>query len=230
MPKTLSKSPKSKVGVFALQGDFERHAVRLAELGAETIPVATSKALAEVDRLVIPGGESSVLLKLCDEKLKSDLIARMKGGMPVLATCAGLILLAERVTGPEQYSLGCLNVTVERNAYGRQVDSFVCPALHWTPEGREYLQKSALLTLGETSTDQADILGHDCLSIHPNIEGVFIRAPRIKAVGTEVTVLITHNGEPVLVSQGNILGATFHPEVTPGLKTVHEMLCSRIRS
>ncbi len=206
----------TKVGVLAIQGDYALHAERLTEIGADVVFVRKSTGLTGIDALVIPGGESTTLLKLIDDEFRCRLIQVIKNGLPTLGTCAGLILLASRVTGPEQYSLGCLNVTVERNSYGRQLDSFVTPALQWTREGRAFLKNSNLLPYSDKSLpDESDL---------PTVEGVFIRAPRIREVGANVQVLLTHRSEPVLVVQNRVLGATFHPEVTPNLKTIHELL------
>jgi 5'-phosphate synthase pdxT subunit len=114
-----------RVGVLALQGDFREHMAMLAELGADARPVRTADELAEVDGLVIPGGESTTIGKLAHRyRLLEPLRGRIESGMPVLGTCAGLIFLAASTTGPDQHQIGVLDVVVERNAFGRQVDSF----------------------------------------------------------------------------------------------------------
>ncbi len=185
------------VGVLALQGDFDRHAAKLAELKAPSRLVTTPADLDKIRALVIPGGESSVLLKLSAGELREKIKQKIEAGLPVLATCAGLIYVAARVVNPVQESLGVLDVDVARNAYGRQLDSFIEPKLTWTETGRL------------------------------PIEGVFIRAPRITRTGKGVTVLVERAGEPVMVRQGNILGAAFHPELSQGA-AVHELFLSLV--
>jgi len=188
----------ARVGVLALQGDFAAHRRALASLGVETLEVRRSRQLAELDALVIPGGESTTLLRLLGHEPEwwPALEAFHRDGRPLLGTCAGLILLAKEVTGPAQRSFGFLDVTVARNAYGRQIDSFETTG-RWE-DGRP-------------------------------LEMVFIRAPRITRVGDDVDVLARHDDVPVLVRQGRVLGASFHPELTadPG---VHRELRSLIRT
>jgi 5'-phosphate synthase pdxT subunit len=160
------------VGVLALQGGFAAHAAALTALGHRTALVRSSGELAALDGLVLPGGESTVMLRLIDRFAMADALdAFVRSGRPVLATCAGLIVAARRVTHPEQASFGWLDVTVARNAWGRQRDSF-----EW--QGK-----------------------------------LFIRAPKIVEVGAAVDVLEAMEGEPVLVRQGNVTAATFHPEL-----------------
>ena len=181
-------------GVLALQGDWEAHGAILGELGCTVRCVRTQRDLDEVAALVLPGGESSAMLRLMErEGLVDALKRRMRAGMPVLATCAGVILLAETVQ-PAQPSLGLLSMDVERNAYGRQVHSTVAE-VDLEPE------------LGRPS----------------RMEGVFIRAPRITRVGGEVEVLGRWQDDPVLVRQGKLLAATFHPELTTD-RRVHALL------
>lgn len=161
-------------------------------LGTEVGEVRTRADLDAVGTLVIPGGESTAMLELMrSENLGSALTARIRAGMPVLATCAGVILLARSVT-PDQESLGVLAVDVERNAYGRQIHSMVAE-IDVGPEfgGAEHL------------------------------EGVLIRAPRITRVGEGVSVLGRWHDDPVLVRQGAIVAATFHPELTGDLR-IHD--------
>lgn len=173
------------VGVLALQGDFDAHAARLRELGAAVAPVRTAGQLAAVDGLVLPGGESTTMLRLlARESLDRPLADRVASGMPVLATCAGVILLARGVR-PLQPTLGVLDVDVVRNAYGRQLHSTVAP-----------------IALEGAVGDRT-------------MEAVFIRAPRIARCGPGVTVLGRWQDDPVLVRAGRILAATFHPELTP---------------
>ncbi len=168
-----------KIGVLALQGDFDAHRRRLQELGAEVVLVKKPEQLDEIDGLVIPGGESSTFLKLLGEagleKLKE--FVRVK---PTFGTCAGAILLAKEVENPAQAGLGAIDIGIRRNAYGRQIDSSIREGLfHGSP-----------------------------------IEMVFIRAPKIERVGPGVEVLATEDQVPVVVRQGKIMAATFHPELT----------------
>lgn len=175
-----------RVGVLALQGDFHAHAVRLRSAGPsvrEVCEVRRPRDLEGLRGLVIPGGESTTLLKLLQfEGLETAIRDFHTRGGHLFGTCAGLILLARDVENPPQRSLDLIDATVRRNAYGRQVDSFI---------------------------------GRGCYgpAAEP-IEMVFIRAPRIVRCGPAVEVLATLDGEPVLVRQGRILGATFHPEMS----------------
>jgi 5'-phosphate synthase pdxT subunit len=173
-----------KIGVLALQGDFEAHRRRLEELGAEVVLVKKPEQLDDVDGLVIPGGESSTFLKLLGEdgfeKLKQ--FVRIK---PTFGTCAGAILLANEVANPEQKGLGAIDIGIRRNAYGRQLESSI-------RQGRLLDKKS-----GESP-----------------IEMVFIRAPKIERVGKGVEVLATEGSDPVVVRQGRTMAATFHPELS----------------
>ena len=173
-----------RVGVLALQGDFAAHAARLTDLGAAVSPVRTAAELARVDALVFPGGESTAMLRLMEpEDLFTALGVRLAAGLPVLATCAGVILIAAGVR-PVQRSLAALDVDVTRNAYGRQLHSSVAPVR---------------LAAG--------------LDGPATMEAVFIRAPRIERVGLGVEVLAHRDEDPVLVRQGAVLAATFHPEL-----------------
>lgn len=186
------------IGVLALQGDFEAHQRALAELGAQSLQVREREDFAAVDALVMPGGESTTMLKLLDEGgLTEPLVGFEK---PILATCAGVILLAKTVRNPEQRSLGLLDVAVERNAYGRQVASSI-RRLQPEPELAE-----------RTSPGE--------------LEAVFIRAPIIRSIGTGVTVLARDGENPVLVEQGPVLAATFHPELTPD-RRIHRLLLDK---
>jgi 5'-phosphate synthase pdxT subunit len=173
-----------KIGVLALQGDFDAHRLRLEELGAEVVLVKKPEQLDEIDGLVIPGGESGTFLKLLGEagleKLKQFALTK-----PTFGTCAGAILLATEVDNPKQAGLGALDIGIRRNAYGRQLDSSI-------REGRFVEGKS------DTSP----------------IEMVFIRAPRIERVGPGVEVIATEGSDPVAVRQGKAMAATFHPELS----------------
>jgi pyridoxal 5'-phosphate synthase pdxT subunit len=188
-----------RIGVLALQGDFGLHARALEKCGVEAVEVRKPLELDEVDGLVMPGGESTTLLKLIDawdfvpalEKFHSD-------GKPIFGTCAGLIILAREVENPKQFSLGLIDVTVERNAYGRQRESFEA-------HGTAKLDGQAI-----------------------PLEMFFIRAPRIRRVGPGVEVLAEHGGEPVMARQDRVLVATFHPELTD-TTTVHQYFCDLVR-
>ena len=180
-------------GVLALQGGWDAHGKVLRELGAEVRLVRTATDLDEINGLVIPGGESTAMLRLMEPgRMRARLTERTAAGMPVLATCAGAILIAEHVE-PEQESLGILAVAVERNAYGRQVHSTIAQVA-LTPE----------------------------MGAPARMEGVFIRAPRITRVGPQGAVMGHLRAEPVLVRQERIIGATFHPELTED-RRVHEL-------
>jgi pyridoxal 5'-phosphate synthase pdxT subunit len=175
------------VGILALQGDFAAHRRALAERGRSCVEVRSAPDLERLAGLILPGGESTSMLKLmAGTDLADALRERILAGTPVLATCAGVILLAREVTRPPQPSLGVLDVTVARNAYGRQADSAVVPV---TVENRGALAADTL-------------------------EGVFIRAPRIVRVGPRVEILARRGPDPALVRQQHLLAATFHPELS----------------
>lgn len=189
----MSNSEKRliKIGVLALQGDFDAHRRRLEELGTEVVLVRKPEQLDEIDGLVIPGGESSTFLKLLGEQgfqKLSDFVHTK----PTFGTCAGAILLANKVENPQQTGLNAIDMTIRRNAYGRQVDSSIVEA--------------------------ATSLGGDPL------EMVFIRAPRIESVGDGVEVLAKRDGDPVLVREGNVMAATFHPELSEDSRVHAEFL------
>jgi 5'-phosphate synthase pdxT subunit len=193
----FSEETAFPIGVLALQGDFAAHQAMLEQVGARSVEVRKPSQLSEVSGLIIPGGESTTLLKLmARSEFETPLRSFHTAGKPIFGTCAGVILLAKHVTNPTQHSLGLLDVTVERNSYGRQIDSF------------------------ETNGEY----GENGKTTRP-LEMVFIRAPRITRVGPGVEVLGRHNGEPVLVSAGRILGATFHPELTSD-PTVHGLFAT----
>jgi 5'-phosphate synthase pdxT subunit len=184
-----------KAGVLALQGDFREHARVLAALGSSPIEVRTPEDLALVDVLAIPGGESTAISKLARTAgLVEPIVVRAREGMPIFGTCAGMIVLAERVEDGEPL-LDLIDITVRRNAYGRQVDSF------------------------ETDLEVEGIE-------HP-VRGVFIRAPVVEDVGRDVRVLARHEGRPVLLEQGNVLVASFHPELV-GEEGLHAYLLGKI--
>ncbi len=184
------------VGVLALQGDFEAHAVKIRELGRAVHFVRCLSDLNQVSGLVMPGGESTSMLRLLSESFLLELCSKARAGFPILATCAGAILIAKSVSGPSQRSFDLIDIDVNRNAYGRQVDSFVAK-LELARDGR---------ALFAEAKDQKT-----------EIEGVFIRAPKITRVGAGVQTLLNFGCEPVLVKQGNVMAATFHPELSKGI-------------
>jgi 5'-phosphate synthase pdxT subunit len=175
-----------KIGVLAVQGDFREHAAMLRRLGAEAVEVRTPEQLEEVDGLVVPGGESTAIMRLIrlyglDEALRSF-------DRPVFGTCAGMIVV-------DRDHLGLADILVDRNAYGRQVASF-----------------------------EADVPLED----GDPVRGVFIRAPRIREQGPDVEVLAELDGEPVLLRDGNVLVASFHPELTDDTR-VHELFLRSVK-
>lgn len=187
-----------RVGVLALQGDFREHLAVLAALGAEAVPVRRARELDQVAGLVIPGGESTVMDKLSRAfGLRDPLRERIAAGMPVYGTCAGLIMLSDRVLDalPDQQTLGGLDVTVRRNAFGNQLDSF------------------------ETDLEVPVLEG-------PPVHAAFIRAPVVEEVGPDAEALATlDDGRVVAVQQGTLLGTSFHPEIT-GETRFHEHFLS----
>jgi len=188
------------IGVLALQGDFSLHAAALARCGAEAVEVRKPEQLAGLDGLIMPGGESTTLLKLMHEwGFVPALQAFHAAGKPIFGTCAGLILLAREVENPRQFSLGFIDVLVERNAYGRQRESFEARGTA-VLDGRE----------------------------RP-VEMVFIRAPRIRQLGPGVETLARHGDEAVMARQGHVLVATFHPELTDD-PTVHAYFCEMVKA
>ncbi len=181
-----------KVGVLALQGAFARHSEVLTGLGAVPLEVRTPGDLDAVDAMVVPGGESTTMSMLLDSSgLRPSLAERLADGLPVLGTCAGMILLAVRVTDgrDDQRSFGAIDIDVRRNGYGRQADSF---------------------------EDQLSVMGLD-----GPFHGVFIRAPVVERVGSDVEVLATVDGVPVLCREGAVLVSSFHPEMS-GDGRIHE--------
>ena len=198
-----------KIGVLALQGDFDAHRRRLEQLGAEVVLVKKPEQLDEIDGLVIPGGESGTFLNLLGqagfEKLKEFV-----GVKPTFGTCAGAILLANEVDNPKQEGLGALDIRIRRNAYGRQIDSSI-------REGK-FLQ---------------DKMGNDKRPALPTedspLEMIFIRAPKIERVGPGVEVIATEGDDPVAVRQGRVMAATFHPELSDDTR-VHQAFLDLVRN
>lgn len=185
-----SVTPPVVIGVLALQGAFESHQQRLSELGVLTRQVRTPHDLSGVDALAMPGGESTTMSKLLlSSGLFDPIAARIDDGMPVFGTCAGMILLASEILDgrPDQRSFGAIDITVQRNGYGRQLDSF------------------------ETELDVSGL--QDLRLPGGPFHGVFIRAPKVVRVGDDVEVLAEHEGVPVLLRRGPITVASFHPEL-----------------
>ncbi|HSO94158.1 MAG TPA: pyridoxal 5'-phosphate synthase glutaminase subunit PdxT [Candidatus Dormibacteraeota bacterium] len=170
--------------MLALQGDFREHIAALAACEVEAVPVRMAVDLVDVDALVIPGGESTTMSRLIEPDLRRDLQARVAQGMPLLGTCAGMILMAREVSDgrPDQEPLGLMDIAVRRNAYGRQIDSF------------------------EAEVEAAAIGGRG--------PAVFIRAPQLLSKGPGVEELAEHAGHAVALKQGARLALAFHPELT----------------
>jgi 5'-phosphate synthase pdxT subunit len=190
-----------KVGVLALQGDFAAHGAALERAGAEPVFVRDRSQFADLDGLVIPGGESTTMLKLLHYDRLFDSLVEFGRRKPVFGTCAGAILLASDVSNPPQESLGLMDLSVERNAYGRQIDSRVAE-LDPDPD---FAKRTA----------------------PGKLEAVFIRAPIIRRTGSGAKVLARYAGDPVLVEQGPHMVATFHPELTADLR-VHELFLQKL--
>jgi 5'-phosphate synthase pdxT subunit len=194
----LPKAPAHpvRIGVLAIQGDYDAHAQALREAGAEAVLIRRPEELATIDGLIIPGGESTTFLKFLERDGFLASLRTFVQTKPTFGTCAGCILLATEVTHPPQQSLGVLNATVERNAYGRQIDSAI-------------------------QTSETQLPGGP-------LEMVYIRAPRIAKTGSGVTILAERDGFPVLVEQGHIMAATFHPELSPD-RRVHQRFVDLVR-
>ncbi|HTV82746.1 MAG TPA: pyridoxal 5'-phosphate synthase glutaminase subunit PdxT [Acidobacteriaceae bacterium] len=193
--KSCTRSPR--IGVLAIQGDYDAHAQALREAGAEPVLVRKAEELAGIDGLILPGGESTTFLKFLERGGFLGSLREFVRTRPTFGTCAGCILLATEVTHPAQQSLGVLHATVERNAYGRQIDSSIHTAATELPGAP--------------------------------LEMVYIRAPRIVKTGDGVRILATRDGFPVLVEQGHILAATFHPELSSD-RRVHQRFVDLVRS
>ncbi len=185
-----------RIGVLAIQGGYDAHARALAEIGVDAILIRKPEQLAGLDALIIPGGESTTFLKFLERDGFLATLESFAQSKPVFGTCAGCILLADKVLHPAQESLAVLDVTVERNAYGRQNDSMIQQAPTILPGGP--------------------------------LEMVYIRAPRISKMGADVKTLAEREGSPVLVRQGNILAATFHPELSED-RRVHQYFLDMVR-
>jgi len=190
-----------KVGVLALQGDFAAHGAALERAGAEPVYVRGPEQLAEIAGLVIPGGESTTMLKLLRFENWMEALAEFGRRKPMFGTCAGAILMASEVSSPQQESLGLVDIAVERNAYGRQIDSRITEI---DPEP-EFQARTG----------------------PGKLEAVFIRAPIIRRVGKDVRVLARYGDDPVLVEQGPHLVATFHPELSADAR-VHGIFVGKL--
>lgn len=188
------------VGILALQGDFEAHRKALERAGAKAIEVRTADQLDRCDGLIIPGGESTTMLKLLEIEGLTDAVRQFGQRKPIYGTCAGAILLAHEVTHPPgsryaaQPSLDLMNISVERNGYGRQIDSRIA---------------------------KVPVEGGD------EFEAVFIRAPIIRKVGGDANVLASYQGDPVWVEQGRHMVTTFHPELT-GDPRIHKRFVDKL--
>ncbi|MGA9669186.1 MAG: pyridoxal 5'-phosphate synthase glutaminase subunit PdxT [Terracidiphilus sp.] len=191
------ESTQPRIGVLAIQGDYAAHADALAESGAEPVEVRKPDQLAGIDGLILPGGESTTILRFLEKHSFFEALEQFCGTRPVFGTCAGAILLARKVLSPTQRSLGLLDATVERNAYGRQIDSTILTAATALPGGP--------------------------------LEMVFIRAPRIVETGDGVEVLARRGDDPVLVRQGTLMAATFHPELSDD-RRVHQHFVQLVTS
>ncbi len=172
------------IGILSFQGDFAAHAQALERAGATPRCIRRIAELASLDGLILPGGESTTMLRFLRAEPWFDALREFAAsGRPLFGTCAGAILLARVVTRPPQASLGLLDMTVQRNGYGRQVDSFIA--------------RIPVAALGPKP-----------------LESVFIRAPIIETVGPGVETLAEYGGHPVWVRQGRVFAAAFHPEMT----------------
>jgi len=198
-------SPRPRIGVLAVQGDVREHLAALTDLGAEAMTVRRPSEVERIDGLVIPGGESTVMDKLVRAfELQAPLRERIAAGLPAYGSCAGMIMLADRIADarPDQQTLGGLDITVRRNAFGRQVDSF------------------------EQDLEFAGLEG--------TVHAVFIRAPWVEEAGEGVEVLARVSGGPaagriVAVRQGNLLATSFHPEVGAD-RRIHAEFVEIVRS
>lgn len=193
----MNQADKPRIGVLAIQGDYAAHADALAESGAEPVEVRMPDQLNGLDGLILPGGESTTILRFLDKLQFFDRLREFCIKKPVFGTCAGAILLAREVVNPPQRSLGVLDAAVERNAYGRQIDSSIVTAETKLPGGP--------------------------------LEMVFIRAPKIIEVGSNLEVLARRDDSPVLVRQGHVLAATFHPELSDD-RRVHRLFVDLVHS
>jgi pyridoxal 5'-phosphate synthase pdxT subunit len=207
VPTVCSGAPQ-RVGVLALQGDFREHVELLRSLGAEAFEVRGPAELAHAEALVLPGGESTTISLLLESSgLLEPLRERLGGGMPALGTCAGMILLAREILDgrPDQHCLGALDISVRRNAFGRQRESFEAD-----------LEVTGL-----------EVTGLEMAGRSGPLHAVFVRAPVVERIGPEVEVLatVTMGGgakRPVVCRQGPVLVSAFHPELS-GDPRLHQL-------
>jgi 5'-phosphate synthase pdxT subunit len=193
----LNRSAHPRIGVLAIQGDYAAHAAALEETGAVPVEVRKPEQLADLDGLILPGGESTTMLKFLERHGLFEALEEFCGAKPVFGTCAGAILLAREVRSPAQRSLAALDAVVERNAYGRQIDSTILHSETTLPGGP--------------------------------LEMVFIRAPRFAEIGTGVEALAFRDNAPVLVRQGTVMAATFHPELSQD-RRVHQLFVDTVNA
>jgi len=179
------------IGILAIQGDFDKHARAIRKLNYQALEVRTKEELDQTSALIIPGGESTTFLNLFNEFKLADYIIMYANKKPIMGTCAGLIILSRDAGSLPYNPLGLIDIGVERNAYGSQRESFI-------------------ETINMSVNGQPD-----------TFQGVFIRAPKIVRIGEGVTILARYKNDPVLVSSGNILAATFHPELTDNTDIHH---------
>jgi pyridoxal 5'-phosphate synthase pdxT subunit len=201
MPVQAGEQPRRneqrpRIGVLAIQGDFAAHAQALEDAGADAVEVRNPAELAGLDGLVLPGGESTTFLKFLERDGFLEALQRFVEEKPAFGTCAGCILLARNVSRPPQQSLAVMDISVERNAYGRQIDSAIQTGPTKLPGGP--------------------------------LEMVYIRAPRIASVGQGVEIMAERDGFPVLVREGRLLAATFHPELSSD-RRVHQLFVDMVR-
>lgn len=191
----MAEAEKPRIGVLAIQGDYAAHAEALIDAGAEPVEIRNPEELEGLDGLILPGGESTTILKFLERRGLFESLKQFTADRPVFGTCAGAILLAREVRHPRQRSLEALDAVVERNAYGRQIDSTILTEPTSLPGGP--------------------------------LEMVFIRAPRFVETGDGVEVLARREGFPVLIRQGKLLAATFHPELSAD-RRVHKLFVQTV--
>jgi len=190
------------VGILALQGDFAAHEDAVTRAGALPVLVRETKQFGIIDGIIIPGGESTTMIKLLGYDGMMGALKKFAKEKPVFGTCAGAVLLAEEVTNPGQESLGVMDMTVERNAYGRQNESRIADI--------------------EIEAEYIKHVGAN------KCEAIFIRAPIIRRIGAGVKVLARYNGDPVLIEEGLHMAATFHPELTKS-SDIHKLFISKLK-
>ena len=216
---------KRTIGILALQGDFEKHQSILNGAGIKTLQVKKPDHLKPCDGLIIPGGESTTLIKLMKIFNLFDPIREFASKYPVMGTCAGVIVLSSCVDDNKVIPLNLIDITVSRNAYGRQVDSFAvnidAEFLKNIPMGTNNSNRIVLSNKIEllSNTNRSN-----CFEFG-NYKSIFIRAPKILNTGKKVKILMEYKNEPVMVQQDSILGLTFHPELTDDFR-IHNYFLS----